>query len=77
MKKILPVLLILISFSFTVNAQRQVTPRPRIQTNHVVRRIKTDKIRIPRRRIRLRNQRQDRIKQEIIQPDSITVKPRG
>jgi hypothetical protein len=74
MKRILAVLLVLIGFSLTATAQRQVSTRPGIQTNPTFRQIKKDEWR-PLRRIRLRNQRLNRTKQIRLQTDSVAVKP--
>lgn len=63
-------LLILINLSFITNAQRQVRPRPQMQTRSVFR---PHRITRPAHRLRLRNRPQNRVNQEIILTDTLPV----
>jgi len=75
MKRILPVLLFLISLAFTVNAQRQVRPRFHPQTNRVLKPNTNVRIKRPLQRLR-RDQQRNRTKQEAILTDTVPLKRR-
>ena len=70
MRKVLICLFILVNLSFAANAQRSF-PRRHINQTHPVLR---HGVRIFRHPLRLRNQRQNRIKQERIQLDTLHLK---
>jgi len=73
MKKAFTCLLILIQLYFVANAQRSIPRRPLLQTQtHPVFR---PLIRIHRRSLRTRYFRSDWRKQEIIQSDTLNIKP--